>query len=174
MVEGEEVLMGASPCGRLVVGYAAPVDGGRVVAQDGADALNEVVEFLMRLPGAQAEHTVGPDVRVDYGGQHGGKRRLCGIGCRALQLDVMLIGEDGTTGSHRGEAAATEDEDVGLGRIADRRLQNDSAFRCCGKALDRGEITQEASMANGVHGLSLLREWGKSAARHRREHRLTA
>jgi hypothetical protein len=152
MVEGEKVLMGASPCCCLVVGHAAPVDGGRVVAEDGADALNEAVEFLMRLPGAQAEHTIGPDVRVDYGRQHGGKRRLCGICCGALQLDVMLIGEDRTTGSQRGEAAATEDEDVGFGRIAYRRLQNDSSFRRCGKALDCGEITQEASVANGVYG----------------------
>jgi hypothetical protein len=77
-----------------------------------------------------------------------------------LQLDVMLIGKDGTTGSQGGEAAATEEEDVGFGRIAYRRLQYDSAFRCCGKALDCGEITQEASMANGVHGRSASFENG--------------
>ena len=83
-VKGKEELLRARPgCGGIV-GHAAPVDGRRIVAEDRTDALEQAVELLVRLPGAEAEQTVGPDVRVNDRREHRSKGWLRGIGRGAL------------------------------------------------------------------------------------------
>src|ERR1700721_1600156 len=74
-VKGKEVLLRARPGCGSIVGHATPVDGRRIVAENRADALEQAVELLVRLPRAQAEQTIGPNVWVNDRREHRSKGR---------------------------------------------------------------------------------------------------